>query len=364
MNRKFSTTRFFLSVGTLCLSLIPGLSAQSANVTVFATGLNNPRGLKFGPKGVNLFVAEGGTGGPRSTVGLCEQAAGPPAGPGPYTGGFTARISKIDPKGVRTTVANHLPSSQTSPAFNNLVSGVADVAFIGDTLYALKGGAGCSHGLSNTANGVLLVNRDGSWKEIANLSLFQKLHPVKHPEVDDFEPDGTWYSMIASGDALYAIEPNHGEFDKIDKSGKITRLVDISASQGHIVPTAITELFGGIFLISNLDTFPVVPGSSSLFVATKTGALVKLVSGFTAVLGLAARNGKIYVLEMSNAVNGPAPHTGDIVSVDLTGHKETVASGLDFPTAMTFDREGNLYVSNKGFGFGPGEGEILKITLH
>ncbi len=126
------------------------------------------------------------------------------------------------------------------------------------------------------------------------------------------------FSMVASGDAFYAVEPNHGELDKIDKSGKITRLVDISASQGHIVPTAITELLGGIFLISNLDTFPVTPGASSLFVATKTGGFVKLVSGFTTVLGLAARNGKIYVLEMSNVANGPAPHTGDIVSVDLS----------------------------------------------
>ena len=91
---------------------------------------------------------------------------------------------------------------------------------------------------------------------------------------------------------------------------------------------------------------------------------MKLISGFTAVLGLAVRDGKIYVLEMSNAANGPVPHTGDIVSIDLFGHKETVVSELDFPTGMTSGRDGNLYVSNKGFGFGPGEGEILKITLH
>jgi hypothetical protein len=82
------------------------------------------------------------------------------------------------------------------------------------------------------------------------------------------------------------------------------------------------------------------------------------------VLGVAVHNGKLYVLEMSNLLNGPAPGTGDIVSIDLFGNKETIASGLDFPTGMTFGRDGNLYVSNKGFGFGPGDGEILKITLH
>jgi hypothetical protein len=126
------------------------------------------------------------------------------------------------------------------------------------------------------------------------------------------------------------VEPNHGELDKITKHGNISRVVDISASQGHIVPTAITELFDGIFLISNLKTFPVVPGSSSLFAASKRGSFGELVSGFTTVLGLAVPNGRLYVLEMSNLLNGPAPGTGDIVSIDLFGRKKTVVSGLDF----------------------------------
>ena len=142
---------------------------------------------------------------------------------------------------------------------------MADVAFIGNTLYALIAGAGCSHGLLDTANGVIRVNSDGSWKQIADLSAFQMANPVANREPDDFEPDGTWYSMVAVGDAFYALEPNHGELDKITTQGNISRVVDISASQGHIVPTSITELFDGVFLISNLNTFPVVPGSSSLF---------------------------------------------------------------------------------------------------
>ena len=164
-----------------------------------------------------------------------------PAPIGPDSGGFTARISKINRHGVRTTVVDGLPSDETAAASGSLVSGVADVAFIHHTLYALEAGAGCSHGLKGTDNLLLRVNPNGTTTQIADLSAFLKSHPVKRPNADDFEPDGTWYSMIAVRGQLYAVEPNHGEIDRIDPNTcKITRLVDVSATQGHIVPTALT----------------------------------------------------------------------------------------------------------------------------
>ena len=68
--------------------------------------------------------------------------------------------------------------------------------FIGHNLYALLAGAGCSHGVPSIPNGIVKIHDNGSWSMVANLSEWLMAHPVKNPEEDDFEPDGTPYSMI------------------------------------------------------------------------------------------------------------------------------------------------------------------------
>ena len=352
------TIGFSIASVFLCLTVA---RAQS-NVSLLTSGLDNPRGLTFGPDG-NLYVAEGGRGGNLSTTPAdCEQVPFPV---GPYRGGFTARISKITPAGVRTTVVDGLPSSQTSPALGNLASGVADVAFVGDQLYALLAGAGCSHGLLGTTNAILRVHADGTTSPVADLSAFQQANPVARPEPDDFEPDGTWYSMIAIRGNLYAVEPNHGEVVRVaPTTGAITRVVDVSAVEGHIVPTAIA--YHGNFFFGNLGTFPVTPGTEGILKMTPSGQLHQWENGLTTVLGLEFdREDRMYVLESMTAPGFPGPGevgTGRILRIAPSGATDTIASGLSFPTAMTLGPDGALYVSNLGFA-GPGAGQILRVTI-
>ena len=347
-----------LLIVAYCWPAVIRAQGASPNVSMFATGLNNPRGLKFGPDGF-LYVAEGGTGGTLSTVGICEQVPSPV---GPYTGGFTGRISKIDSQGHRTTVADHLPSSQTSAALGSLVSGVADVAFVGNTLYALLAGAGCSHGLAGTRNGIIRVNADGSTTLIADLSTFLKAHPVANPNPDDFEPDGTWYSMVAVRGKLYAVEPNHGELDVVAPNGQISRIADISATQGHIVPTSVA--YHGNFYVGNLNTFPITPGSSKVLKITPSGQVHTADTGFSTILGVAFdHEAFMYVLENTTVPGFPTPFTGKVVRV-TDNELEEIANGLFLPTAMTFGPDGALYVSNVGFGPpAVGGGQVVRITV-
>jgi hypothetical protein len=233
-------------------------------------------------------------------------------------------------------------------------------------LYALLSGGGCSHGHGDVDNAIIRVNDDGTTTQAADLSAFIKANPVANPDPDDFEPDGTWYSMVAVRGRLYATEPNHQEVDRVDpRTGQISRVIDMSRLFPGLTdwqgPTAIT--YNGNLLLGTLGMFPVIPGSQTVFRLTPSGELKPWATGLTTILGLAlGDHHRMYVLETSNHAGAPTPGTGDIVRIDPSGQRTTIVTGLTFPTGMTIGPHGDLWVSNQGFGPTiPGFGQILRI---
>jgi hypothetical protein len=357
----------------ICLWPAALFAAQTpGDATIVASGLLGPRGLAFGPDRA-LYIAEAGTGGTTATTpSQCVQV---PAPIGPYTGGSTARISKVQ-GGKVSTLASGFPSTISAGG----TIGVSDVAFLNGNLYALIGGGGCSHGNPHSSNGIAAVNlKTGQWKLIADLGIaYLGTHPAKYESLDDFEPDGTYYNMIPSHGLLVTVEPNHGNLLSVSPSGQIDTLLDISASQGHIVPTSLAER-DGAFYVGNLNLFPIDPqwarvqvisrqesadeGAAPGFESHARYHIVDSKAGFTTVVSVRfGPDDLLYVLELSDAAGYPTGGAGKVVRVQHSGEIEDVIVGLTVPTAMTFSPDGHLYVSNLGAA-PAGAGQVLSFAV-
>ena len=375
MKQARFTSLFLCAVVLLSgVSGVRMLAQLPANATVYATGLEGPRGLAFGQDGT-LYVAEAGLGGTTPSGSTC--AVPPPIGP--YTGGLTARISKVDTKGNRTTLVSGLPSAQD--AMTDYL-GVADVTFLDGDLYAVLAGGGCSHGNTAFPNSVIKVNvKNGKWTSVANMSQALVKYPAKYTSSDDYEPDGTFYGMISDDNTLYTVEPNHGQVFSITPGGQVRQVIDISASQGHIVPTSLVSV-DDVFYVGNLNLFPIDPQWAKVMTIAKNvyvpnpmpgfGApfggfgqwnVVSSKAGFTTIVSMKiGPDGLLYVLELSDAAGFPSPGAGKVVRVKRSGDIEDVVTGLVVPTGMTFGPDQRLYVSN--LGAAPGAvGQILRIDV-
>lgn len=375
---KPSVHAFALLSGALLMSAASPSFAQlpisASSVVPFATGLNGPRGLTFGPNG-DLYVAEAGLAGTNATTG-CAQAA-PPAGP--YHGGPTATIRQIASDGTKTVIAGGFPSAVGA---DGSYQGVSDVTFMDGKMYALLAGGGCAHGNPDTPNGIVKVNlKTGKWTEITDLSLFIREHPAAYPNVSALDPDGDPYSMLALNGRIFTVNPNQGQIFATSPDGHTTEVIDISLAEGHSVPTSLATANGNIY-VGNLGPFPIDPQQDRILTLSKETSFVDTTpglatrpaelnkfrlaasrAGFTTILSLkVGPDGLLYALEFSDAPGYPTPGKGKVVRLNADGTVQEVVVGLVVPTGMTFGPDNALYVSNLGAA-PPGAGQILRFAI-
>jgi len=306
-----------------------------------------------------LFVALAGTGGDTPGVPPIELE---------FMGGPTASVVRID-AGCPVAVADGLPSTRD---VDGGVTGVADVAILGDQLYALVAAAGDLYGNPGSTNGVYQVNADGATTLIADTSAWLGANP---PETagwtappEGYPNPGNPFAMVAdeASGLLWVVDAINGLVFTVTPDGTLTLAADLS--QGHPVLTGIAvDPAGGIY-VGNLTTAPYMNGSAKVVHVAADGTVSDAMTGLTTVTGVAVGNdGTLYAIEMStgNTEEPPflVPGSGRLVRQGGADSLEPVVSGLMFPVALKAAPDGMLYIALPAFGAEDGSGQIVQVDM-
>lgn len=342
-----------LAIAGVIAAVAMSLASQSASAQApsptsghqLVSGLLSPRGMAIGPDGM-IYVAEAGTGGDMA-VGSGDTAS---------KSGFTGRISKVDPAtGTRTTVADNLPSNAGGEGD---AVGPAAVAFIGNQLYYVQTHAGTAYGFpATTPTGVYKVNSDGSVTLVADLGAFNIANPVNDVasgQQQDIEIGGNPYSMVARDGALWIVDGNQNQLDKVTPAGAITRVTEFP---GHPVTTGIAYKDGGPFFVANLAQFPFNASDSHIRqVGYPSGSTTIVAGGVSSLTGLSfGSDGNLYAVNFGDQTADPfsdpipwTPFSAKLYRVNTTtGTFTPLVSGFFAATAIVFKGD-TAFISNLG----------------
>lgn len=345
----------------ITLVLISGLAGGGATaqdaaepLTVAAGGLINPRGFAWDASGA-MVVAEAGTGGETTS-----DEVPPPTGP--YRGGPTARVSRIE-GGCPVIVAEGLPSAVSA---GGETLGAADVALVGDRLIALVAGGGTAHGNPDQPAGLYHLT-DGGATLLADVGSWLRANPVAAPPPIDPDPDGAWSALVGTpeGDAVWVVERNGEQILRVTLDGEISRVVDLSAMD--MAPTALAVDDAGALHVGMFSPAPYAAGSASVLRVNADGSTEPVWTGLTMVSGLAfGPDDVLYATEFSSARDRPpffVAATGRVVRQTGPDTSEEVLTQLNFPTATRFGPDGALYVSLPGVGADDGGAIVIRADL-
>ena len=153
------------------------------------------------------------------------------------------------------------------------------------------------------------------WTQAA-ISALENQFVQQHIGWQLFTPPKILLPFIGPECRLYTVDPNQNPVEA-DYRWWHQPPLDFLVPLGHVVPTALA--YHGNLYVGNLNTFPIVDGSSNIYKVNPSGKVQVRHEGLTAVLGLAFddRSG-LYVLEMTVGAEGPTPGQGQVLKISLS----------------------------------------------
>lgn len=329
---------------------------------VIASGLDNPRGLNFGPDGA-LYVAEAGRGG---TSTICHVS--PDLGTRCY--GPTGAVTRITGIDVHQRVLTGLPS--IAQADGNMAQGPNDIDFGFGAAWIVIGYGGSPLGRQQfEAAGIRLgslVRADGieQWAHVLDVSDHELTNP------DGTTLDTNPFGIRVLSNRILIADAGANALLQIGLFGQTTAIAvfpsrAVGPATIQSVPTSVIEGPDGFLYVSELTGAPFPVGAARIYrVPPGGGTPVVVASGFTNIIDIAydRNTGNGYVLE--HDADGIIPPLGPgvdgrLIRIAPTGVVTVIAhEGLVKPGGVAVGPDGALYVTRRtNFA---GTGDVVRIV--
>jgi hypothetical protein len=338
-------------------------------------GLDNPRGLAFGPQGA-LYVAEAGRGGFDVDNPFCftgQLGAARCYGP-------TGAVSRLW-RGAQERVATGLPSQARASDGGNAI-GPHDIAMLGVGTAHVTIGLQQSPALrdahpelSDLAR-LIQIEPNGEWRFVADLGAFEA---ANNPDRGPLDTNPYGLLAVPGGDVL--TDAGGNSLLRVAANHDISTLA-VFQSRGtqpprstDSVPTSIAIGPDGAYYVAELSGFPAVAGAANIYRVDPAEAVPghppplfradkACLGGFTTIIDIAFdEQGNLYVLQYGLGtlvrIERAEDEPGGICTQYEDGTHTVVRDGLSQPTSVAVGPDGALYVSNHGSS--AGNGEVLRI---